>query len=575
MTPPTSISDSIIPKSLDFAPLRSIWPFLLLITAYLMLGVIGHDPWKQDETYIFGIIHHILNTGDWVVPTVAGEPFMEKPPLYYWLAVGCARLFSPLLALHNGARFATPIFMGLACLGVAQSSRLEWGKHSAPFAVLLLLSSLGILLHSHMMLTDIPALTGMAIALWGFSLTSQTFSETAHSNPSLIKGGLLLGIGLGTGFLAKGVLIPGVIGLTAFCLPLFFAAWRTRYYAKVLLIGTLAALPFLLIWPIALYQRSPALFMEWFWMNNVGRFLGFSVAALGAPHEPGFWWINLPWFTFPILPLALLTLWSLRHRALKLPAVQVSCLLSFILMAVLGSSASARANYALPLLAPISLLAVPGLRYLPLYGQKLWDYLSRALFLSLSLLIVYVWGVKQWRGMPPQWTFLTKHLPSQFNEPFSFDRVGIAVLLLVLCCWEWFRLEQYAKTEGHEHAQGLISWMLGMTLFWGLVSMLWMPWLDEAKSYRSVFLSMHSKMPASYSCMESLGLGESERAMLRYFLGINTLRREVNTHPHCSLFLIDGLADTPPPPPITQGWHLLWEGARNGDFRERLWLYQK
>src|SRR3982751_6824294 len=89
--------------------------FLALVLAYLLPGLIGHDPWKQDETYIFGIIQHLLETGDWVVPTLAGETFMEKPPLYYWLAAGLSHLFHPWLSLHDGARLATGVFMGITC----------------------------------------------------------------------------------------------------------------------------------------------------------------------------------------------------------------------------------------------------------------------------------------------------------------------------------------------------------------------------------------------------------------------------------------------------------------------------
>ena len=33
-------------------------------------------------------------SGDWIVPTLAGEPFMEKPPLYYWVAAGFSWLLS-------------------------------------------------------------------------------------------------------------------------------------------------------------------------------------------------------------------------------------------------------------------------------------------------------------------------------------------------------------------------------------------------------------------------------------------------------------------------------------------------
>jgi len=58
--------------------------FCALVVAWLLPGLVGHDPWKPDEAYTFGLIFHIRETGDWLVPTLAGEPFVEKPPLYFW-----------------------------------------------------------------------------------------------------------------------------------------------------------------------------------------------------------------------------------------------------------------------------------------------------------------------------------------------------------------------------------------------------------------------------------------------------------------------------------------------------------
>lgn len=37
---------------------------IVIITVFLFAGAIGHDPWKADEAYIFGIIHSMLNSGD-------------------------------------------------------------------------------------------------------------------------------------------------------------------------------------------------------------------------------------------------------------------------------------------------------------------------------------------------------------------------------------------------------------------------------------------------------------------------------------------------------------------------------
>ena len=76
--------------------LGAAWGIAVVVAAtlYVFAGLVGHDPWKQDEGYTLGIIRHMLASRDWVVPAVAGEPFMEKPPLYYYSAALSAWLFS-------------------------------------------------------------------------------------------------------------------------------------------------------------------------------------------------------------------------------------------------------------------------------------------------------------------------------------------------------------------------------------------------------------------------------------------------------------------------------------------------
>ena len=52
--------------------------------------LVGHDPWKPDEAYTFGVVYELLQGGSWIVPTLAGEPFLDKPPLFYLTAAACA-----------------------------------------------------------------------------------------------------------------------------------------------------------------------------------------------------------------------------------------------------------------------------------------------------------------------------------------------------------------------------------------------------------------------------------------------------------------------------------------------------
>ena len=534
-----------------------VWiALLILISMYLIPGLIGHDPWKQDETYIFGIIHHLLETGDWIVPTMAGEPFMEKPPLYYWVAAIFAKTFSPWLALHDGARLATGFFMSVTCIATGWSARQWWGRGYGRYAVLSLLGCLGLVLHSHMMLTDVPLLTGFAVATAGF----------VHTDENARRAGVLLGTGVGIGFMAKGVLALGVFGLTTVALPILFKQWRKASYWQVLKLALLFASPWLLIWPICLYMRSPTLFMDWFWLNNVGRFFGFSVAQLGAPHTEGFWITTLPWFAFPAMPLAMLTLWRQRKAIFTSTAIQACGLIFLVMLMVLWSAASARDNYALPLLLPIALIAAPAARHLSFGWDRTWDWSARLLFGAMIAFIWTLWAIMIINGAPPEWKFLLRHLPREFVPHFEFWHVLIAFMLTSLV---FAGIGQLSKTEG----RGLVSWVTGLGLNWMLICQLLMPWFDHAKSYRSVFSSMQTALPNNFDCMASKDLGESERAMLRYFAGINTFRQENHPDVSCDFLLINGFQKNKPEHLHNKKWQLVWEGARPGDDNERLWLF--
>ncbi|MEO8567320.1 MAG: hypothetical protein ABI541_13120 [Betaproteobacteria bacterium] len=70
----------------EAARLRQFLLLLLLAAIHLFPGLVGHDRWKQDETYVTSVVAHLERTHDWVVPRSAGLPFLEKPPLYFAVA---------------------------------------------------------------------------------------------------------------------------------------------------------------------------------------------------------------------------------------------------------------------------------------------------------------------------------------------------------------------------------------------------------------------------------------------------------------------------------------------------------
>ena len=276
----------------DFVVRHPIAFTCLLCVAWILPGLIGHDPWKPDEAYSFGLVYHMLQTGDWIIPTLAGEPFMEKPPLFYITAALFAKGFGWLLPLHDAARLAAGFYLTLTFALVGLTARELHGENRGWIAVLILLGSVGLIERGHQLITDVSQLTGFALAIYGLALSLR--------RP--ILGGACLGAGIGVAFMSKGLLAPGCFGLLCLILPAVFPAWRTRAYLTTLIVAVIAVMPFLVIWPWLVYQRSPQLLQEWLWTNNFGRFLGRN--QLGPKSVPGQYLGILIWYAMPAWPLA-------------------------------------------------------------------------------------------------------------------------------------------------------------------------------------------------------------------------------------------------------------------------------
>ena len=120
----------------------------------------------------------------------------------------------------------------------------------------------------------------------------------------------------------------------------------------------------------------------------------------------------------------------------------------------------------------------------------------------------------------------------------------------------------------------VIAWAATMTMTWGLVAILFVGWIDAGKSYRSMIVDMQKALPARYSCIASLNLGEPQRAMLHYLANIITYRLDVPARKRddCDFTLVQGVASEERVP--LGPWQKVWEGTRPGDRVELYRLYQ-
>jgi len=526
----------------------------LFCLAWILPGLIGHDPWKPDEAYTFGVVYDMLKGGSWVVPTLAGEPFLDKPPLAYLIAAASAQLFSFALPLHDAARLATGFWMALTFAFTAVAGREFYGTRYGAVSALLLLGCFGLVVRSHQLITDVAMLAGFAIAYYGFALSLR--------RPA--AGGAWIGTGAGVAFLANGLLAPAILVLIALLLPVVSRDWRSRGYATSALIGTGAAAPWLLAWPLLLYLRSEALFEAWLWDANVGSYFGRTepVPDIGTVHYLRI----LPWYAWPVWALALWVLWRERLAGLRKPAIVLPLVGFLVTFAVLSGSADARELYALPLLLPLSLLAVPAPETLRRGAATAWYWFSAMAFTFFAVAFWFYWGALE-LGVPAR---LHQHLHT-IRPGYDFGFRWLPFTLGLAYTLAWFAVLASFKRSP---MRPVVVWAAGMTMVWALTTTLFIGWLDTAKSYRSMIADMGRALPGNYRCVSSRDLGEPQRALLHYFAGIITFREEIPARRRdCDLLLVQGkpLDENV----IAEPWKKIWEGHRPGDKDERYRLYQR
>lgn len=179
---------------------------LALLCAVLFFVELGSRAlWDVDEGMHAAMSKHVLVSGDWVTPTLNGQPFLDKPMLFTWLGA----LSMAVLGLNEFAARLPGALLALATVFVTyRLGRRMFDETTAWVAGAVLASSLMFVVLARSVVHDMALACSVTWALYLFQ------GLEAESDRRRGRRIVLLWIAVALGILAKGLLgavLPGLV----------------------------------------------------------------------------------------------------------------------------------------------------------------------------------------------------------------------------------------------------------------------------------------------------------------------------------------------------------------------------
>jgi len=338
------------------------------------LGAAGlMDP---DEGRYAEIAREILVSKNWLLPHLNFVPYLEKPPLMYWLT---ALSFGGLGYTEWAARLPSALGAVVGVFLAYGLGRALWGAAAAWAGALVLATSAGYLAMGRLLTLDMV-----------FSLFLNLALGLGYLALSRERQGLWL---WAYAALALAVLTKGPAALVL--AGLIWGSWtlitrrplRSLVQPRSWLLGAALALP----WFLYVQWRFPDFFRYFILEHHLGRFLG-------AEMHPQPLYYYLPLLLGLLLPWSWLLPWALaRRRALSDPARLFLLLWAGVVLVFFSLSRGKLPSYILPALLPLALLLGEALTGPPGLGRDGWQGWGG---LRASLVL---WGLTGWLLLGLYW----------------------------------------------------------------------------------------------------------------------------------------------------------------------------
>ncbi|MEW5787848.1 MAG: hypothetical protein AB1899_08345 [Pseudomonadota bacterium] len=487
-----------------------VW-LVLLALFWAFYGLLGRDAWKGEEALALAPIL------EWL----AGERSLWATPApLYSLASGLTASLNPG-DVQDGIRLASGVFTVLALLFIGMTGRALFGAGFGAAAVLALLGGLGLMLRAHALLPETALLATWALLLYGVASARQ------HAK----RGALVMGLALTCLGLGLRGLPDLAAGLLMMLLPLLSPSWPDKAYRRAVRQALLLGMGLLALGLFVLWQLDQL--SGWLASHGPARLMGIL--------EPAQAFQELPWFAWPLWPLAGWAIWH-SHRHLARSAELHPPLIALLVLALAALfPAWSRDGALLPLLLPLALLAAYAVEHLRRGAAQAFYWFGVLCFLFFVLAFWVYFAAIEW-GVPAKLASRVARLTPAY-QPGSVDTAAILLAAGATLVW-LVAIPMFPRAK----TRPVLVWATGMAISWVLIAALYRPWIEAGWAYRPLIRDMARHLPMG-ACLEAR-VDPAMAAMLHYHL-------KVEQRTGCAYVLTVANRRDP-----SEGTAALWQGTR-------------
>jgi len=424
----------------------------------------------RDEGEYAAAVAAMRASGDWVVPTLNGRLYLEKPILVYWVMAGSQALLGPGEA---GARLPSALAAFALVLAVGL---MVW--RSGKRASLGALAAAALAFSPLFVLVGRACLTDALLSLWTTLALMAVFLALEGEAPAGRKWWLIAWAALGLGFLTEGPVALAVVlpsaAIYAIIQGRFFLALRSARWLWGILIFLVINLPWYgLVW----WKLGDRFIDAFFISQNLRRF---SETLLG--HGGGLFYY-LPVLLLGAFPFAAAALPELGRALFHNPRAQreadplsrlhmLAAVSLLVVLVVFSLAATKQINYILPALPFLAMLAACQMGRLAegqAHGRLAWPVFWAALWVSGGILVVALAAVPA--ALPLFWDKILGSIrfdSSEYALPAQAPVMILWPLLAALTAGAGIYLASWAARRQHGF---MAAWSLAVAsaLFCGVV----------------------------------------------------------------------------------------------------------